>query len=547
MPGQDFFRDFPFSFCQAGLILLGGLTILGAPVNAPASAPGASSTVPIPPRRLAIDLTAQGVALEAEGKNAEAEKMFRASLGHAPSPAAYYHLGRVLAAQGKRDEAVTAFDQALAMNPGYESARVARERARRGNLGSLDLVALDNEAMTAESLRETAQTNSLTLAQASSPSTEGRRRPTTVAQTGVEIPAPPATAKAPQAQQTPSSPRGLRRFLPAARNRDDLARTAIIENESRPKIISPQRATDPSEPSSSTSTAPAGGRRGVPVERIPSSVAPSEESGGSARNENPAGGNRPSPLARVVNPNNWTRRPPPSALPESTTPGGQNRDQINEAAFGPAASKRRSSIAFGQPTGTTALGSFAFHRDRGDQYRFAERWADARVEYDFALRQAPGDAETRALLGEMYARQGDRRRALRNLDQAAKDAPTMAAVPYRRGNAFRALNQKELAVGAYLDALRLDPNHKDTLNNLGVTYMETGRADRAATTFERLLAIDSSNANAILNLGILYEEQLNQPAKAEEFYNRYLALGDVPRKTEVRRWLTLLRRSSSNP
>jgi tetratricopeptide (TPR) repeat protein len=236
---------------------------------------------------------------------------------------------------------------------------------------------------------------------------------------------------------------------------------------------------------------------------------------------------------------------PPVPLPGSRTIDGHGVAEINAAAFSSEAGKRPASVGYGQPTGTAAVGTFAFHRDRGDSYRTLERWNDARQEYEFALRQAPGDAETRALLGEMQARIGDERRALRNLAQAAKDAPSLSAVPYRKGNALRALKRNELAIGAYLDAVRLDGTNKDALNNLGVSYMETGSYDRAAQTFERLLAQDPNQANAILNLGILYEEHLDDTKKAADFYNRYLDLkGDVPRKTEVRRWLTLLNRKA---
>jgi tetratricopeptide (TPR) repeat protein len=521
--------------------------------------PGISSTgTPRPstaaqdPRSAALDLLTAGIAAESSGKRKDAIALYRQSISVSPSPAAWYHLGRALAADGRKNEAVAAFDTALSLSPSYETARVARDRLlKRQVQGQVDLVSLDREAETAHSLAETAQImeerGTGLLAQARTPAPRAR--------TGVGIPQPPAIPVSTPGVQSPrSSPDSS---SPAARESDDEARSKIVENTSKPIIYElnarpsvGERIRNALRPNRGKTPSAAGetGPGEVITRQRPESPDPGmkpdsspgrDHEGGAATTENAGGGRGASLLPRL---GIFRQLPPPVPLPSSRVVDGKDATAINEAAFSSEAARRPSSTGYGQATGTAALGTFAFHRDRGDQLRMAERWADALTEYEYALRLAPGDAETRALLGEMQARVGDSRRALRNLDQAARDNPSLAAVPYRRGNALRALKRYDEAIGAYLDALRLDGRHADSLNNLGVTYMETNRPDRAAATFERLLQIHPNHPNALLNLGILYEDSLNNPKAAEAYYERYLALGDVPRKTEVRRWLTLLRR-----
>lgn len=516
-----------------GRKILWAAALAGLSVGTPGLGMASATPVPAESRSRATDLLVQGTTAEADGRRAQAIEFYRASLAAAPSPAAWYHLGRALAESGKRAEAIAAFDSALAMSPRYETARLAREKLqKRHGIGNVDLVALEREAETAHSLTETGRI----LAAAPEPLPRTEYRPMeTRARSGVDFPTPPSVPSSTPGVTPPRRTPDTK--SPTARIRDDESRSAVIRSDSRPAVLdnsgrkTGERKRQPVE-------------SGQTVERSPSAPVPSPASsetnrdgGGADKTQPAAGGRSPGLLGRLGLGPKIAAAP----LPESRDFGGHGVEAVNAAAFGPEATKRKSSVGYGQAAGTAALGTFAFHRDRGDQYRSAERWSDARNEYDYALRQAPGDAETRALLGEMHARMGDDRRAIRNLDQAARDNSSLASVPYRRGNALRALDRKDQAIGAYLDAIRLDPKHKDALNNLGVTYMDTGRYQKAAETFERILSLDSGHANAILNLGILYEEHLNDPKRAEGYYNSYLSLGEVPRKTEVRRWLNLLK------
>jgi tetratricopeptide (TPR) repeat protein len=69
------------------------------------------------------------------------------------------------------------------------------------------------------------------------------------------------------------------------------------------------------------------------------------------------------------------------------------------------------------------------------------------------------------------------------LDQAH---PDNADIKNMIGYSYRKLGQYDTALGYYLQALQINPNHAGALEYLGELYVETGDADRAAQMLARL-------------------------------------------------------------
>ena len=67
--------------------------------------------------------------LAGRGRFAEAEAEYRSAIALAHHPDLFNSLGIVLAEQGRVDEAVTAFREALARDPGHDDARANLEMA----------------------------------------------------------------------------------------------------------------------------------------------------------------------------------------------------------------------------------------------------------------------------------------------------------------------------------------------------------------------------------------------------------------------------------
>jgi Flp pilus assembly protein TadD len=90
-------------------------------------------------------------------------------------------------------------------------------------------------------------------------------------------------------------------------------------------------------------------------------------------------------------------------------------------------------------------------------------------------------------------------------------------------------------------------NNAQAFNQLGIVYRRLGRFKEADVAYQRAVEIDPTYAIAWLNLGVLCDLYLQQPERALEAYERYLALAGVPDE-KVNGWVTeLKKRLGSEP
>ena len=76
--------------------------------------------------------------------------------------------------------------------------------------------------------------------------------------------------------------------------------------------------------------------------------------------------------------------------------------------------------------------------------------------------------------------------ALPKLAVLDQQHPDNADIKNMLGFSYRKLGQYDKALGYYLQALQINPNHAGALEYLGELYVETGDADRAAQMLARL-------------------------------------------------------------
>lgn len=85
-------------------------------------------------------------------------------------------------------------------------------------------------------------------------------------------------------------------------------------------------------------------------------------------------------------------------------------------------------------------------------------------------------------------------------------------------------------------------DHVTFLYNLGVAYTEARLFHNAAQMYERVLKLDPRDASAHYNLGILYEEHLNERDKALKHYEAFLSFSnDKEKKQIVENWIQIAR------
>ncbi|HUF09476.1 MAG TPA: tetratricopeptide repeat protein [Rhodothermales bacterium] len=158
--------------------------------------------------------------------------------------------------------------------------------------------------------------------------------------------------------------------------------------------------------------------------------------------------------------------------------------------------------------------------------------------------------------GERAYKNGNYLVALALTDSAEKYASDVADIHFLRGGIYTDLNQYEIADRAYETTLELDPEYRGAHMNLGINharrgalrdaiksfrneealkpnsnlYLELGRAyaklgvaDSAQAAYEKAIALDPTNASAIMWLGQLFEE-LGDFDKAIEYSMRGASL-----------------------
>jgi tetratricopeptide (TPR) repeat protein len=89
-------------------------------------------------------------------------------------------------------------------------------------------------------------------------------------------------------------------------------------------------------------------------------------------------------------------------------------------------------------------------------------------------------------------------------------------------------------------ALERKPDHAAAYNQLGIVYRHQGRFKEAEAAYVRAVEIDPNYANAYLNLGVLCDLYLQQPQRALESFERYLALSSAPDE-RVANWVRELK------
>lgn len=104
------------------------------------TAPSVGSRKDRQARSQAINLLAEGQTLEKQGDKQQAFLKFQESAQLAPSPAAYYHMGRLARVAGDKANALTYLNQALALNPNFELAKVELINLNQGNKSESKLV-----------------------------------------------------------------------------------------------------------------------------------------------------------------------------------------------------------------------------------------------------------------------------------------------------------------------------------------------------------------------------------------------------------------------
>lgn len=130
-------------------------------------------------------------------------------------------------------------------------------------------------------------------------------------------------------------------------------------------------------------------------------------------------------------------------------------------------------------------------------------------------------AMTRISLGLGYLKMGNTTQAKFNLEKAKRFSPKLIQVHSAFAHYYDTVGEPELAIASYEEALSINPQDADTLNNYGVFLCRQERLDEAEKQFLKAIAVPSyikvSESYENLALCQLKAEQFK---KAEEYFNK---------------------------
>ena len=140
-----------------------------------------------------------------------------------------------------------------------------------------------------------------------------------------------------------------------------------------------------------------------------------------------------------------------------------------------------------------------------------------------AVRVNPQLTMARQLLGDLYRRQRDYRRAIEQYEAASRLDPYGYKNQYDLAVTYQLLDRLEDAAAAYLRALKLSPHDLKSNMNLGLVYLALGKLNDALAQLQKATLISPDSADAQCNYGIALEAA-GKLGKAEQAYQRALEL-----------------------
>ncbi|UCB52706.1 MAG: tetratricopeptide repeat protein, partial [Candidatus Zixiibacteriota bacterium] len=128
---------------------------------------------------------------------------------------------------------------------------------------------------------------------------------------------------------------------------------------------------------------------------------------------------------------------------------------------------------------------------------------------------APYDARAHVNLGKILMRKNVTRWAKMSFRKAVEADSTLGEAHHGFSTTLSMTGQEDSALVHARVAVRLDPDHVESFNNLGIIYGNKMDYDSAIAAFERVLELDSTHFSAANNLGIIYSdiEEFSQALK----------------------------------
>jgi len=116
--------------------------------------------------------------------------------------------------------------------------------------------------------------------------------------------------------------------------------------------------------------------------------------------------------------------------------------------------------------------------------------------------------------------------AITRLEPITRENDRLSGPYLNLGIAYAHSGDGRKAIAALQTSIERNPVNPIAYNQLGILYRQSGEFEQARTMYEYALQADPACADAQWNLGVLHDLYLQQPAEAQQYYDRYQQLTD---------------------
>jgi type IV pilus assembly protein PilF len=159
-------------------------------------------------------------------------------------------------------------------------------------------------------------------------------------------------------------------------------------------------------------------------------------------------------------------------------------------------------------------------------------------QFQMALKLDPKYTEVQNNLGTAFLRSGQFQEALLRFNKTLADPlyTTPHFAYYNLGQTYMAMNDFQMAIRQFNEAIRLAPNYSLAYHGLGLSYKATGNLQKASSAFKKAIEFAPRFAQAHYNLGEVLL-QLNEKSLARRAFqevDRLVPESELGRKAEQR-------------
>ena len=129
------------------------------------------------------------------------------------------------------------------------------------------------------------------------------------------------------------------------------------------------------------------------------------------------------------------------------------------------------------------------------------------------------------------------------MEEAVLAEPKNHTAWFALGNEYFDSHQHQKAVDAYAKGLALHPDDPNVLTDQGVMYWELGQFDKALANFQKANKLDPNHLQSLFNIGVLYHTNLNKPEEAAKAWKQVVTLApNSEQASQARQMLNQLKK-----